>query len=585
MNVLQTFIFPTENRIDKTALYVDSWIGAPTLGGKGGLSFAPGHGASFCTFFNAFSHRKWRHLTALQSISLYLSGAGKVRVDLLDYSKSAAAWKILSKEIEITDAGTALALPDLTTYSGELLAVSICAYEKGAVVSTMAWCTTESAKQDVCLAAIVTTFQRETAASRAVESFSSTTCRKTPTGRVDLFVIDNGRTLDLPLRDHVAIIGNPNLGGAGGFARGLSEVIEGKGYTHALFMDDDAFCEPESVWRAMALLAYAKDERLAIAGAMLLADKPTVQYEKGAIFDLDGTRSSLWQALNHGHDLTDIKYVCANDQIDKPNYGGWWFFAFPLAHVTTMPFPFFVRGDDVDFSLNHEFKITTLNGIATWCDNFGNKLSPVTQYLSARSWMALALMHATRKGRIKALRFLLALAKQLALRFDYAGMHAVLDGVEDAFKGPSFFRDNPAPFEQLSRVKARKGATTTTQEEFNRLNTQHVTNYRGVRRGLYRLWGGHLFIRDVEGGLLSHRRIAWEFGKRGLKGATRAISGTGPNLETAKMDRSAFFNGMKRIWIIRMRLRSRLDAVARTYRSEGPAIRSPGFWQKLFQKT
>ena len=36
-------------------------------------------------------------------------------------------------------------------------------------------------------------------------------------------------------------------------------------------------------------------------------------------------------------------------------YGGWWYFAFPVDQVKHQPFPFFVRGDDVSFSLVHDF--------------------------------------------------------------------------------------------------------------------------------------------------------------------------------------------------------------------------------------
>ena len=584
MNTLQNFIFPTEDRIDKTSLYVDHWIGSPTLCRESGFGLAAGRGASFCTFFNAFSHRKWRHLTELESVHLQLSGSGRVQLDLFDYSSSGAAWRILSVVLDLSSEGVRQDLPPLDNFTGDLLAVKICALEGGAVIASMAWQTCQPVKRDVALAAIITTYRREPAVSLAVESFSSTVCQNTQGGPIDLFVIDNGRTLKLPTRDHVTVIGNPNLGGAGGFARGLLEVIGGRGYTHALFMDDDAACEPESVWRAMALLAHAKDDHLAIAGAMLLAQRPTIQYEKGAIFDLDGSRRSLWRALNQWRDLSDLGNVCANDPLDHPNYGAWWFFAFSLQQVTAMPFPFFVRGDDVDFSLTHKFKVATLNGIATWCDNFGDKLNPSTEYLSARSWMALALMHCNRAGQRKALNFHLRVARQLAMRFDYASMHAVLDGVQDALKGPDFFRDNPAPMEQLARVKSRDGTIKTTKEEFDRLNTQRITKYRGIRKGLYRLLGGHIFVRDVEGGPFIHRRVAWEFAPRGLKGATHAISGTGPNLETATMDKAAFFKGMKRIWVIRMQARKCMKTVAHAYHSDGPAIRSRRFWQNLFHK-
>ena len=38
----------------------------------------------------------------------------------------------------------------------------------------------------------------------------------------------------------------------------------------------------------------------------------------------------------------------------------WWFLAFNLKDIIKYPFPFFIRGDDLLFSLNNKLNITTL---------------------------------------------------------------------------------------------------------------------------------------------------------------------------------------------------------------------------------
>ncbi len=68
-------------------------------------------------------------------------------------------------------------------------------------------------------------------------------------------------------------------------------------------------------------------------------------------------------------------------------YGGWWFFAFPIKQVTRYPFPFFVRGDDINFSLANDFHITTLNGVVSFAEDFSDKESPMTLYLDLRNHM------------------------------------------------------------------------------------------------------------------------------------------------------------------------------------------------------
>src|SRR5204863_6262006 len=99
-----------------------------------------------------------------------------------------------------------------------------------------------------------------------------------------LTVVDNSRNLGLASGDGVEVIANRNLGGTGGFVRGLLSLIDGGRHTHALFMDDDASCETESIARCLALLQYARSSALAVAGALLRALEPWRLLEKGARF-------------------------------------------------------------------------------------------------------------------------------------------------------------------------------------------------------------------------------------------------------------------------------------------------------------
>ena len=76
------------------------------------------------------------------------------------------------------------------------------------------------------------------------------------------WLIDNGRTLSeheeisrlvKEYPDVIRIIPNRNVGGAGGFTRGMIEAIEEKehlGLTHVQMMDDDAVMDPELFVRA-----------------------------------------------------------------------------------------------------------------------------------------------------------------------------------------------------------------------------------------------------------------------------------------------------------------------------------------------
>ena len=73
-----------------------------------------------------------------------------------------------------------------------------------------------------------------------------------------------------------------NVGGAGGFTRGMIEALElPKKPTHVLLMDDDVMVMPESLFRTYYLLRLLKDEykKCFLSGAMFDYDIRQKQYE------------------------------------------------------------------------------------------------------------------------------------------------------------------------------------------------------------------------------------------------------------------------------------------------------------------
>ena len=575
--VLQSFVLPDEARSDRTALYARYTRGPVRLCGEGGLLIAPDARIDFTTFFNAFSHRKWRDQTGLERLSLRLYGEGDVEVVVVAFTASAAGFDVHRSSVRLHPDGLSIEMPALSGLPGEIIGLTLCGTAGESVLRRADWTTSEPAKRSISLAAVITTFGRHAAVRRSMDTFSQTICARSRSGPIDLYIIDNERCLDLPSLDHVKVVPNANLGGAGGFTRGLIEAMESGDYSHVLFMDDDAACEPESVWRTMMLLAYASNPATAVAGAMLLAGSPHVQNEKGAWLDKTGATGSTWRGNRPGIDLSRLLEICNNEADDFVNYGAWWFFAYPIACVRSLPFPFFVRGDDVDFSLTNDFAIVTLNGVATWCDSFATKTGPETEYLAARAWMALALMHGTWNAAFLALWNTLKLARTMALRFDYAAMNAVIDAVEDAISGPDVFTRDPAPLAKLKRYKARRPCGTLGSEDFMRLTPQrHVDHNPAIVARTSRNVAA-----SGSPDPIWHAVTPWEVNERALAGSKRSAYGEGTELFVFKRDRAAFLRGRlrltKALWLGRLRL----AGAQRRYKDVGPTIRSRSFWDPL----
>jgi galactofuranosylgalactofuranosylrhamnosyl-N-acetylglucosaminyl-diphospho-decaprenol beta-1,5/1,6-galactofuranosyltransferase len=580
---LQQIIFPTEERADRTALYAKWPEGGVRLArADGSLIIPTGTTLDLGTFFNAFSRRKWCALTELKHLAFRLSGSGRGRVRMLAVMKTTAASVILDRTVDLSAGPVELELPDPDKIPGELVTAEIVAHEGEVRLTSAAWTTRDAPLREVRLAAVITTFRREKAVAASIERFVTTTMPAVPEPGLHLFVIDNGQSLALPPRPRVSIIPNVNLGGAGGFTRGLIEVMDSGRFTHCLFMDDDASCEPGSIWRTMALLARMQNPRAGVSGAMVLEERPYFQWEKGAILLRDANLTWPWVSLGHARDLSDLAVVATNDGPDPEIYGAWWFFAFPLAAVRSLPFPFFVRGDDVDFSQSNQFPIVTLNGVGSWCESFGSKLNPPTEYLAARSWIALQLMYAHIEGVRVSLRCMVKLAFSLAMRFDYAGMEAVLDGIELALRGPAAFGEEPAPFADIKRIKDRIVSAPVVEgmlKDVTHLQTPKSRLQSLILRAANRISiGGHLLPERLLTPTLRHARTGWEAYSGALLRAKTFATGTGTNLMGYQRDRGRMLSGIRRIIRLYWFPRSKLAKVQTQYSTDADQFRSRQYW-------
>ncbi|WP_421565885.1 glycosyltransferase family 2 protein [Ochrobactrum sp. EDr1-4] len=582
-NTIQRVIFPTVAEIDKSPLFV-RWPngGATASVDMFGINISKGTVLDLSTFFNSFSHKKWLDLTGLQNLSVRFEGSGKFLIKVLCYTETAAASIILEKELTLSSEETILELQNIDGINGNIIALNIQSLQEDSHIKCLEWVTLEVPKRDVKLAAVITTFKRELAAQRAIDKFKDVIIPHSPHAPIELFVIDNGQSLDISIENTaIHLIPNPNLGGAGGFARGLKEVQDRNQFTHTLFMDDDAACEPESVWRTCALLSYAHDTKLSVAGGMFHTETPTVQYEKGATLLLNGN-GPVWATHYHNRNLSDIAVVASNDYGDWANYGAWWFFAFPLSEISQYPFPFFVRGDDTDFSIANNLRIATMNGIATWCENFGYKVSPSVIYLAHRSWLALVLMHGDAKKIRSAYKHCLKESIHMALRFQYACALAALDAIDDVAKGPDYFAANPAPIDKLSSFKSLYPPQKLTANDFEKLVPVPRTSPR-IRRivGILTI-GGLLLPQSRIREKYAHTRIPWESGTWDLLRLNGAVYGVGENLSLFKRDRKALSKVLLRILKTRMSAFTNISRLEDEYKAASTTLRTKEYWVKLF---
>lgn len=407
------------------------------------------------TYYSSFSIGKWKSNTMLENLFFNIVFKGEIRVDIrhIEPGEDIKDFKSVVLRSKHGFEEQSINIGDFSNLNG-IFTVEIVALSN-ASIKKMYWGTLDFPRESTKLAIVITTFNRQEAVLKSIGRVL-----KNISNVVDyhLFVVDNGSNINLDGldgSDRITLIYNENFGGAGGFSRGLDEVFKARHYTHCLFMDDDASCLMESIERAYHFVQYAKSDNLAVAGAMLFAEHPTIQHESGAVFN------GYCVPLKHNLDLTDLGVLIENERYEHIDYAGWWFFMFPLKYVTQYAYPFFVRGDDSNFSIQHNFNIQTLNGIGCWQESFSYKSSPMTEYLDMRYHLVHKFhIDYLQDDTMDVLRTFWRFINRNNNKYLYESAEACCIAFEDFLKGPDYFA------EDLNATQARKKIGDIRKIEF-----------------------------------------------------------------------------------------------------------------------
>lgn len=379
-DILYKFLRPTYELCCEQPLYLKftgsgSWYSFD----NGSATLAPGTRLNLLTYFNCFAATKWHKYTNVRNLTVWLDIKGTALVGLVRQTVDGAYiekfWRISGEE-RSTWGFPLEEYREPGLIGLEIRADSACEYYGGGYL------TGDPVQQEIDLCIGITTYKREEAVKNSVSRLADAIdAHPFFKDKITIQVVDNGASLKPEDVPRATLISNRNLGGSGGFMRNLINMRDSGKYTHCLFMDDDAFCEPDSIFRAMKFLSHTEDPKLAIIGGMLNEHVQFMQWEVGAWFDKGCHRNNGDLDLRDGVNLA--KNEVENEK--KRLYGGWWFFMFPIKGDITYSFPFFVRGDDVQFSYLNDFKLVSLNGVCSWQEDFKYKESPQTVYFDIRS--------------------------------------------------------------------------------------------------------------------------------------------------------------------------------------------------------
>jgi len=264
----------------------------------------------------------------------------------------------------------------------------------------------------------------------------------------NVYVIDQGtdRVETRPLFQRVAAelgeklvyITQPNLGGAGGFTRGLYEG-QGKGGDPAnvIFMDDDVLCEPEAIVR-MNAFANKTVEPAIVGAQMLYLLHPDRVHVGAEVANLQKLEAGLY-VKNAISDKSAFKKK-QDIRVDA-GYNGWWSCLIPSEIVSQIgyPLPLFFQWDDIEYGYRaraNGFATVTLPGAAVWHADFAWKdWDEWHRYFNLRNGMITAALHADLDGRKLARQLGTDLFRYL-VSMQYGMAYTLIKAIEDFLAGP-----------------------------------------------------------------------------------------------------------------------------------------------------
>jgi galactofuranosylgalactofuranosylrhamnosyl-N-acetylglucosaminyl-diphospho-decaprenol beta-1,5/1,6-galactofuranosyltransferase len=395
-SLLQRVILPRAgDPLDVRALYLDEDEGnrkRAAADSRTQLRIPAQSEISFASYFNAFPASYWRRWSVLGSIELRLAVDAECRIDL--YRSKADGTQVHVRGAVMGEGTPAASLGghirqgrfvlDLGPFEdGGWYWFDLTTPDEPVTLLEAGWYASIDAPGSAKAAMAITTMNRPDDCVAALAALGEDPLVTDLIGAV--FVADQGNRkiteadgfakAAAALGDRLRVIDQPNLGGSGGFTRGMYEALTTTDCHQIFMMDDDIAVEPDSVLRSIAFSRFA--EHPTIVGAQMLNMQARSHlHSMGEVID---HHKFIWQAAPHvtyDHDFAKYplrhptKSVDLHRRIDV-DYNGWWMCLIPrvIAERIGLPLPLFIKWDDSEYGLRAQaagYPTATLPGAAIW---------------------------------------------------------------------------------------------------------------------------------------------------------------------------------------------------------------------------
>ncbi len=443
---IQRVVLPNQSQMDTAALYVDmgSAVGSQvnTNGGstqtapnetstgspgqelhvedfrsRRSTSARPGERVSFGTYFNAFPASYWRRWTSVRTVRLSVRTSGTGVISVYKSNARGSLQHVDTKRLS----GAAASVFDLSLQpfgDGGWYWFDLVAGSTPLILNEAEWLAPGEAPVPGQITLEITTLNKPDFCANNLSILAENP--HVLKNVKEVLIVDQGKkkvvdeptfpAINAALGGKLRIIDQDNLGGSGGFARGMYEAVD-NGSDYVLLLDDDVVMEPESVTRLLDFADHCKTPTI-VGGHMFDLYNRTVLHTFGEIvnpYRFQPDQPVAEQTLGHDFmrsNLRDTPWLHRRIDVD---YNGWWMCLIPTKVIREigLSLPVFIKWDDAEYGLRAKkagYPTVSMPGSAVWHVSWIDKDDMVgwQAYFHTRNRMIAALIHSPyeRGGRV-----------------------------------------------------------------------------------------------------------------------------------------------------------------------------------------
>ncbi|MBN9109901.1 MAG: glycosyltransferase [Pseudonocardia sp.] len=442
------------------------------------VAVAPGSHVTTNTYFgriHATYWQRWTDVTEME-VSLLVSGSGSIRLHASDTNKIDRV--VDAQAVRGVDGAVVVLRAAVDRFvDGGGLWLEFATDDSALEVSDVRW-TVDSARPTRSASMVICTYNRVDDCLNTLEALANDTEPLECLRRVH--VVDQGsdplesreRFAEIAGRfgDKLDYIRQPNLGGAGGFTRGIYEVV-GEQATDAdvLLMDDDVQLEPEIVIRLTAFANRTTTPTI-VGGQMLNLLHPTHLHIGAEWADIeDLTVGKPMPGTYRDKDLLALDeegLPTVQDRRVDTEYNGWWSCLIPAEIVGAIgyPLPLFFQWDDIEFGYRARqqgFPTVALPGAGVWHADFGWKdWDEWHRFFNIRNGLITAALRTDFSVKRIGSRLATSLA-HYTIAMQYGLATTLLEAVEEFLNGPEILQDGSAA--AAARIREIRSAFPETK--------------------------------------------------------------------------------------------------------------------------